>query len=77
MTGMSHLKYMLVGGGALFVVLLALGVAPQGAVFIAIALACPLMMVFMMGGHSGHDTQSRAHDDRGDQEGASPGHRHH
>ena len=77
MTGMSHLKYMLLGGGALFVVLLALGVDPQSAVFIAIALACPLMMVFMMGGHSGHDTQSRGQDDRGDQDVASPGHRHH
>ena len=77
MTGTSHLKYMLLGGGAIFVLLLALGVAPQTAVFVAIALACPLMMVFMMGGHSGHDTQPRAHDDRGDQDVASPGHRHH
>jgi hypothetical protein len=55
MTGMQHLKYMMLGGGALFLVLLLLGAAPQSAVFIAIALACPLMMVFMMGGHSGHD----------------------
>lgn len=77
MTGMSHLKHMLLGGGAVFVVLLAIGVAPQSAVFIAIALACPLMMVFMMGGHSGHDTQSRGQDDRGDQDVSSPGHRHH
>lgn len=75
MTGASHLKYMLLGGGAIFVVLLALGVAPQGAVFIAIALACPLMMLFMMGGHSGHDTtQSR---DRGDLDVTSTGNRHH
>ena len=56
MTGTQHLKYMLLGGGALFAVLLLLGAAPQSALFIAIALACPLMMVFMMGGHSGHDT---------------------
>lgn len=55
MTGMSHLKYMVLGGGGLFIVLLVLGVAPQSAIFIAIALACPLMMVFMMGGHAGHD----------------------
>ena len=76
MTGTSHLKYMLLGGGAIFVVLLALGTAPQTAVFIAIALACPLMMVFMMGGHSGHDTQSRGQDDLSDQDVTSPGHRH-
>ena len=77
MTGTSHLKYMLLGGGALFVVLLALGVAPQSAVFLAIALACPLMMVFMMNGHSGHDTQSRGQDEGSDQDVTSPGHRHH
>lgn len=77
MDGMSHLKHMLLGGGALFVLLLALGVAAQSAVFIAIALACPLMMVFMMGGHSGHDTRSRGQDDRDDADVASPGHRHH
>lgn len=77
MTGMSHLKYMLLGGGALLVVLLAFGVAPQSAMFIAIALACPLMMVFMMGGHSGHDPQSRGQNDRGGQDVASPAHRHH
>jgi len=76
MTGMSHLKYMLLGGSALFVVLLALGVAPQSAVFIAIALACPLMMLFMMGGHSGHDTQSNGQGDRGAEDASSPGHRH-
>ena len=77
MTGASHLKYMLLIGGAIFVVLLAFGVAPQSAVFIAIALACPLMMVFMMGGHSGHDTQSRGQNVRSDQDVTSPGHRHH
>lgn len=77
MTGASHLKYMLLGGGVIFVVLLAFGVAPQSAVFIAIALACPLMMVFMMGGHSGHDTLSRDQDHRGDPNVTSTGHRHH
>ena len=77
MTGASHLKYMLLGGGAIFVVLLAFGVAPQSAVFIAIALACPLMMVFMMGSHSRHDTKSRDQDDRGDQDVTATGHRHH
>ena len=68
MTGMSHLKYMVLGGGGLFIVLLALGVAPQGAIFVAIALACPLMMMFMMGGHSGHDagpTEDRSTDRAG------------
>ena len=77
MTGMSHLKYMVLGGGALFAVLLLFGVAPQSAVFLAIALACPLMMVFMMGSHSGHDTHAGGQDDRRDQDIASPGHRHH
>ena len=77
MTGKSHLKYMVLGGGGLFVLLLAFGVAPQSAVFLAIALACPLMMVFMMGGHSGHDSQPPGQDDTGDQDVTSPVHRHH
>lgn len=55
MSGTSHLKYMLLGGAGLFGVLVLLGLPAQSAVFLAIALACPLMMVFMMGGdHTGH-----------------------
>ena len=77
MTGMSHLKYMVLGGGALFAVLLLFGVAPQGAVFLAVALACPLMMMFMMGGHSGHDNQSSRRDASADKDITSTGHRHH
>ena len=73
----SKLRLQLLVQNGVFVVLLAFGVAPQSAVFIAIALACPLMMVFMMGGHSGHDTQSRDQDHRGDPNVTSTGHRHH
>lgn len=55
MSGPNHMKYMLLGGGALFVLLLLFGVTPQSALLIAIALACPLMMIFMMAGdHSAH-----------------------
>ena len=55
MNGMSHMKYMLLGGAGLFGVLLLFGLPLQTALFLAVVLACPLMMVFMMGGHSGHD----------------------
>lgn len=64
MTGMSHMKYMLLGGAGLFGVLLLFGVPLQNAVLLAAVLACPLMMVFMMGGdHSGHgiDQAPREH----------------
>lgn len=50
----NHLKYMLFGGAALFGVLLAFGVPLQSAFLFALVLACPLMMMFMMGGHGGH-----------------------
>jgi len=61
MNGMHHMKSMLIGGAVLFGVLLVFGVPLQSALFYALALACPLMMVFMMGGgHGGH--------------GAGPGH---
>lgn len=64
MTGTSHLKYMLLGGAGIFGVLLLLGLPVQSAVFLAIALACPLMMVFMMGGHQGMDHGSNDKTDR-------------
>jgi ribose/xylose/arabinose/galactoside ABC-type transport system permease subunit len=62
MSGTSHLKYMLLGGAGLFGVLVLLGLPASSAVFLAIALACPLMMVFMMGGHQGtaHGSNERA-----------------
>lgn len=62
MNGSNHLKYMLLGGAALFGVLLAVGVPLQSALLFAVVLACPLMMVFMMGGHGGHGASS---DERG------------
>ena len=51
----NHLKYMLLGGAGLFGVLLVVGVPVTSALLFAVLLACPLMMVFMMGsGHGGH-----------------------
>lgn len=62
MSGTSHLKYMLLGGAGLFGVMVLLGLPLQSALFLAIALACPLMMVFMMGGgHSGHTGHGEGH----------------
>lgn len=58
MNGGNHLKYMLLGGGALFGVLLVVGVPLQSALLFAVLLACPLMMVSMMGGHGGHGASS-------------------
>lgn len=57
----SHCKYMLLGGAALFGVLLAVGVPLQSALLFAVVLACPLMMVFMMGGHGGHGADTNEH----------------
>lgn len=84
MNGVSHMKYMLLGGAGLFGVLLVAGVPLQSAVLYAVVLACPLMMVFMMGGgHGGHSTKPD-HDDETRRTGAadqrtSPDatHRHH
>lgn len=80
---MSHLKYMLLGGAGLFGVLLLFGLRLQSALILAVALACLLMMVFMMGGsHSGHtmDQAPRDHQDqrvrRGEQRPSSDFHRH-
>ena len=57
----SHLRYMLIGGAAIFAGLLVLGVDVGSAAQWAILLACPLMMLGMMwmmgrgqGGHEGH-----------------------
>ena len=76
MNGMSHMKYMLLGGAGLFGVLVLLGLPLQSALFLAVALACPLMMVFMMSGHSGHDRDDArhgTHEERQDHEARSPG----
>jgi hypothetical protein len=52
------------------------GVPVQTMLFGLIVLACPLMMIFMMGGHGG-DTGSGRHDDRpgGHQHGPTTGRR--
>lgn len=44
----GHLKHMAIGGGAILVVLLVLGVDLRAALPWALLLACPLMMVGMM-----------------------------
>ena len=84
MNGMSHLMYKLLGGAGLFGVLLLFGLPLQSALILAVALACPLMMVFMMGGsHSGHtmDQAPRDHQDQPAPEASntpsSDIHRHH
>lgn len=51
----NHVKHMLIAGGGLLVVLIVAGVPLGTALPYAVALACPLMMVAMMGrGQSGH-----------------------
>lgn len=52
--GGKHLKYTLLGAAALLAVLVLAGVPLESAVVTALALSCPLMMLFMMGGHGGH-----------------------
>lgn len=54
MNGKNHLTYMVLGGAALFGVLVVTGAPLQSALLLALVLACPLMMVSMMGGHGGH-----------------------
>ncbi len=56
MSPLSHMKYMLLGGAGLAAVALLFGVPLQSALLLGVLLACPLMMVFMLGGHGGgHD----------------------
>ena len=50
----THMRYLLVAAGALVVGLLAAGTSVQSLLPFLLLLACPLMMVFMMGGHGGH-----------------------
>lgn len=59
-----HLKHMLIAGGAILAVLLVLRVDLSAALPYAIALACPLGMIFMMkgmNGHGGHDHGASGH----------------
>lgn len=80
MSGASHLKYMLLGGAGIFGVLFLLGLPALSAVFLAIALSCPLMMIFMMRGHEGMDHNSNDEPDRVDHQADSPqrgSHQHH
>ncbi len=46
----THMRYLLVAGGALVVGLLAAGTPAQSVLPFVLLLACPLMMVFMMRG---------------------------
>ncbi|GAA0458221.1 hypothetical protein Aca07nite_64490 [Actinoplanes capillaceus] len=50
----QHMKYLLVAAGALVIGLLAAGSSLQSMLPLLMALACPLMMVFMMRGMAGH-----------------------
>lgn len=61
MNAATHLKYMLLGGAGLLVVALLLGMPLQSALPLAILLACPLMMVFMMA--QSHAGQGSDHED--------------
>jgi hypothetical protein len=64
-----------IAAAILVVGLVALGVPASTLLYGALALACPLMMVFMMGGmHGGHD--QAAHRTREDQD-ADETDRHH
>jgi hypothetical protein len=70
--GGNHLKYMLLGGAGVFGALLLLNVPLQSALLIAILMACPLMIVMMIGqpddhGADGDESQGAAgrHEQRG------------
>lgn len=62
----NHMKYMLFGGIGLLAVALALGIQLQTALLVAFVLACPLMMMAMMGmansdgAHAGHGAMGHA-----------------
>lgn len=61
-----HYVQCLVGVAIAAVLLLALGVSSSTLGFLAVALACPLMMVIMMramvAGHTNHPRDESAHD---------------
>lgn len=60
MNAASHLKYMLLGGAGVLVLLLLVGMPLQNALVLSIALGCLLMHVFMMGGGHSHDAAPHA-----------------
>ena len=64
MNPLSHVKYMLFGGAGVMVVALLFGVPLQSALFYGVVLACPLMMIFMMGGHGGGHDHGQASDSK-------------
>ena len=64
----GHLKHMVIGGGAILVVLLLFGVGFREALPWAFLLACPLMMVgmmFMMNRNHGAGAVGQASDEAG------------
>jgi type III secretory pathway component EscV len=63
MNGMSHMKYMLLGGAAVFAIALLAGVPAQTALTLAFVVACPLMMVLMMAGGGHSDTSHKGRTD--------------
>ena len=77
----NHLKYMLLGGAGVFVVLLLVGVPLTSALLFAVVLACPLMML-TMGGHgghggAGHDHTARESNEPGEAVDRQSQHQHH
>ena len=79
----NHLKHMIIGGVAVFALLLAFGVDVGKALPWALLLACPLMMVGMMwsmnrghGGHGEHDAPSKPQETDLRRDNVS-GHQHH
>jgi hypothetical protein len=70
----NHVRQMLIGGGVALAVLLMAGVPLGQALPLAAALACPLMMIFMMrsmGGQSRHGGCGHGNADHGAGQGAS------
>jgi type III secretory pathway component EscV len=60
MNATTHVKYMVLGAAAVLAIALVAGVPLESALPLAILLACPLMMVVMMGtmgGGHGHGTR--------------------
>lgn len=77
----NHLTYMLFGGAVLFGALVLFDVPLQSALLVAILLACPVMMLFMMGGHghgAGHEERRPVADRDGETGGGTShdAHRH-
>jgi type III secretory pathway component EscV len=61
MNATTHVKYMVLGGAAVLAVAVLAGVPLVSALPLAILLACPLMMLLMMGTMSGgHGDGTRA-----------------